>query len=66
MVGAQSSGRGSGIGIYGPSPASETDGETFDGETDFDDFEDWDYREMLSTMYVIRLPSHFEMKILPC
>lgn len=44
---------GSGLGIYGPSGASETDGETFDDGTDFDDFEDWDYHLILNTMCVI-------------
>lgn len=41
---------GSGLGIYGPSGASETDGETFDDGTDFDDFDDWDYHLLLNSM----------------
>lgn len=57
MVGGHGSTGGSGIGIYGTSPASETDGETFDAETDFDEFEEWDYREILSTMYASAIVS---------
>lgn len=30
--------------------ASETDGDTFDGDAEFDDYDDWDYAEMMSLM----------------
>lgn len=32
--------------------ASETDGETFDNDTDFDDYDEWDYAEIVATVYV--------------
>lgn len=32
--------------------ASETDGDTFDGDADFDEYEDWDYNEILANVYV--------------
>lgn len=36
-------------GAMGP-PASETDGETLDGEADYDDYDEWDYVEMFATL----------------
>lgn len=40
--------------LYGVgAPASETDGETFDGDADFDDYDVWDYAEILGTLYVV-------------
>lgn len=30
--------------------ASETDGETFDGDAEFDEYEEWDYAEILATL----------------
>ena len=52
MVGAGSSSGSAVGGFYAAAAASETDGETFDGETDFEDYEEWDYAEMFSTLYV--------------
>ncbi|CDF32160.1 unnamed protein product [Chondrus crispus] len=49
MVGAGSSSGSAAAGFYTAMPASETDGETFDGEADFDDYEEWDFAEMFST-----------------
>lgn len=55
MVGAGSSSGSTAAGFYAAMPASETDGETFDGEADFDDYEEWDFAEMFSTAYVSEL-----------
>lgn len=55
MVGAGSSSGSAAAGFYTAMPASETDGETFDGEADFDDYEEWDFAEMFSTAYVSEL-----------
>lgn len=51
MVGGGSA-SGSASGFYIAAPNSETDGETLDGETDFDEFEEWDYSEIIANMYV--------------
>lgn len=59
MVGASSSAGSAAGGFYSAVAASETDGETFDGDTDFDEYEDWDYAELFATMYVLR-PFLFE------
>lgn len=40
------------MGLYVGAASSETDGETYDAETDFDEFDDWNYQEMFSSMYV--------------
>lgn len=42
-------------GLYqstGVASASETDGETFDGDADFDEYDEWDYHEILNNVYV--------------
>lgn len=52
MVGGGSSASSAGGGFYNAIAASETDGDTFDGEDGFEDYEEWDYAEMLATMYV--------------
>lgn len=39
-------------GGQGVASASETDGETFDGDGEFDEFEEWDFNEILSNLYV--------------
>lgn len=54
MVGAGSSAGSAAGAFYSAAAASETDGETFDGEADFDEYEDWDYAELFATMYVSR------------
>lgn len=51
MVGGNSAGSAAGA-FYNTVAASETDGETFDGEDGFDEYEEWDYAEMLSSLYV--------------
>lgn len=41
---------GSAFGTGAVASASETDGDTFDGDAEFDEYDDWDYAEMLSLM----------------
>lgn len=36
----------------GVAAASETDGDTFDGDGEFDEYDEWDYQEMLAIVYV--------------
>lgn len=43
---------GSASGFLGGTPASETDGETFDGDADFEEYDEWDYAEILASLYV--------------
>ena len=50
MVGGGSSSSTQTAGFYVPAASSETDGETFDGDAEFDDYEDWDYAEILSNL----------------
>lgn len=50
MVGAGSSTGSTAGGFYAGAAQSETDGETFDGDPDFDDYEEWDYSELLATL----------------
>ena len=53
MVGGSSVGSIAGN-FYAPAAAnSETDGETFDGDNEYDEYEEWDYAEMLSNLYVL-------------
>ncbi len=38
----------------GPSAASETDGETFDDHTEYDDYDGlWEYQEMFTNLLVV-------------
>lgn len=41
---------GSAFGTSVVASASETDGDTFDGDAEFDDYDDWDYAETLSLL----------------
>lgn len=52
MVGAGSS-TGSAPGTFYnvAATASETDGETFDGDAEFDDYNNWDFAEVFSNLY---------------
>ncbi|KAI0565630.1 hypothetical protein FGB62_16g027 [Gracilaria domingensis] len=50
MVGGSTSSGAAAAGFYAAAAASETDGDTFDGDAEFDEYDDWDYAEMLSTM----------------
>lgn len=50
MVGNSSSSGTTAAGFYAAAAASETDGDTFDGDAEFDEYDDWDYAEMLSAM----------------
>lgn len=52
MVGAGSSSGSAPAGFYSAIPASETDGETFDGDAESDDYEEWDFAEIFSTVCV--------------
>lgn len=35
-------------GFCAPAPTSETDGETFDNDADFDEYDDWDFNEIFN------------------
>lgn len=50
MVGAGSSAGSATGGFYPAVAASETDGETFDGDAEFDEYEEWDYAEFFANM----------------
>lgn len=59
MAGGHGSVSGStAMGLYVGAASSETDGETYDAETDFDEFDDWNYQEILSSMYVLFTAAH--------
>ncbi|CAN8074374.1 unnamed protein product [Agarophyton chilense] len=50
MVGGSTSSGATAAGFYAAAAASETDGDTFDGDAEFDEYDDWDYAEILSTV----------------
>lgn len=50
MVGNSTSSGATAAGFYAAAAASETDGDTFDGDAEFDEYDDWDYAEVLSAM----------------
>lgn len=52
MVGGSSAGSAAGANFYFNVATSETDGDTLDGDAEFEEYEEWDYAEMLATMYV--------------
>lgn len=66
--GGNNSGGPSGIGLgsafYGtPASTSETDGETFDGDAEFEEYDDWDYAEILANTYVEALLLFFTLRL---